>query len=200
MAPVPKRTPHWREQAINHRILAVQWSDSGEIRAAMPSPVLDPPQGTARQRAAHQLPHPPHFGPLEELEYRSWLAQVLLQDSLSLYLHIPFCRSLCWYRGCHTAVPRSTAPLARYAEGLRREVALLHAALPCGAHTGVVALHLGGGTPSARGGSLLREVLASLDAASDFRPDGSWQRSPICACWTMPCFACWRSSGSIAQA
>ena len=54
-------------------------------------------------------PTAPHFGPLGEAEYRGWLAGIRPEDPLSLYLHIPFCRSLCWYCGCHTSVTRSAA-------------------------------------------------------------------------------------------
>jgi oxygen-independent coproporphyrinogen-3 oxidase len=42
----------------------------------------------------------------------------------------------------------------------------------------VVALHLGCGTPSPRGGSPLREVLASLDTVFGFRPDAELAAEP----------------------
>ncbi|WP_135467934.1 oxygen-independent coproporphyrinogen III oxidase [Crenalkalicoccus roseus] len=113
-------------------------------------------------------PTAPHFAPLEEAAWRGWLGTVGEGDALSLYLHIPFCRSLCWYCGCHTAVTRSAARIARYAAALRREAALLAEALP--AHGGVAALHLGGGTPSALGAEGLREVFGTLRRRFRFRP------------------------------
>ncbi|MFB9970099.1 radical SAM protein [Pseudoroseomonas cervicalis] len=112
-------------------------------------------------------PTAPHFAPLAEAEYRAWLSGIAPGDALSLYVHIPFCRSLCWYCGCHTAVTRLPARLARYTDGLLAEAALLAAALP--AHGGVSALHLGGGTPSAIGAEGLSRLLAALRAHFPFR-------------------------------
>jgi len=113
-------------------------------------------------------PTAPHFRALEEATYRGWLGTVAPDDRLSLYLHIPFCRELCWYCGCHTAVTRSRARLDRYAAGLVAEAALLSAALPDG--PAVESLHLGGGTPSALGAAALDRVLAALSANFRFTP------------------------------
>jgi oxygen-independent coproporphyrinogen-3 oxidase len=125
----------------------------------------------ARQNLPRYTSYPtaPHFGPLPEATYRAWLAELRDGDALSLYLHIPFCHALCWYCGCHTAVTRSTARLARYAAGLVREANLLAAALP--ARLPVEALHLGGGTPSAIGARGLGQVMQALRAAFVFRAD-----------------------------
>src|SRR4051812_918893 len=88
-------------------------------------------------------PTAPHFGPLPEADYRGWLTTITPGDGLSLYLHIPFCRSLCWYCGCNTSVTRNAERIARYGAALRREAATLAGALP--EHAGVQAVHLGGG-------------------------------------------------------
>jgi oxygen-independent coproporphyrinogen III oxidase len=113
-------------------------------------------------------PTAPHFGPLGEAEYRGWLAAIRPEDPLSLYLHIPYCASLCWYCGCHTTVTRNEGRIARYGAALLREAALLAAALP--AHAGVAAIHLGGGTPSTLGAAGLRALLAGLRATFGIRP------------------------------
>jgi len=125
----------------------------------------------ARQNLPRYTSYPtaPHFAPLEGGSYRDWLGQVAAGDTLSLYLHIPFCQSLCWYCGCHTAVTRSLPRKARYAAGLVQEAALLRAALPSAAP--VESLHLGGGTPSALGAAQLDEVLAALRANFGFTAD-----------------------------
>lgn len=104
-------------------------------------------------------PTAPHFTPLDEAALRGWLAETGATDALSLYVHVPFCASLCWYCGCHTAVTRSAARIARYGAALAEEARLLGAVLP--AHDGVAALHLGGGTPTALG----PEGLIALGAA-----------------------------------
>ncbi|MBY0337627.1 MAG: oxygen-independent coproporphyrinogen III oxidase [Acetobacteraceae bacterium] len=114
-------------------------------------------------------PTAPHFRPLDEATYRDWLAQVGPRDGVSLYAHIPFCHELCWYCGCHTAVTRSDARIARYAGNLEREALLLRDALP---ETGLVGhLHLGGGTPSALGAARLASFVARLKAEFPFARD-----------------------------
>src|SRR5690606_23340914 len=78
--------------------------------------------------------------------YREWLAALPPGTALSLYLHVPFCRSMCWYCGCHTKVTRRNEPVDAYLAALRREVELVAAVLP--ATMPVVHLHWGGGTPT----------------------------------------------------
>jgi len=114
-------------------------------------------------------PTAPQFGPLGEATYRGWLAGIRPEDALSLYLHVPFCKALCWYCGCHTAVTRNADRIARYGEALVQEARLLAAALP--AHAGVAAIHLGGGTPSTLGAAGLRALFAGLREAFGLRPD-----------------------------
>jgi oxygen-independent coproporphyrinogen-3 oxidase len=128
-------------------------------------------EGYARQNLPRYTSYPtaPHFVPLPETTYRGWLAALRPDEALSFYLHVPFCQELCWYCGCHTAITRNRARLARYAEMLVREAALLAEALPPGLP--VQALHLGGGTPSAIGADGLRQVMAALRDRFAFRPD-----------------------------
>jgi oxygen-independent coproporphyrinogen-3 oxidase len=113
-------------------------------------------------------PTAPHFGALAAAEYRGWLAAVPEGAPLSLYLHIPFCKSLCWYCGCHTAVTRSAARIEYYAAALEAEARLLAAALP--RHGGIAHLHLGGGTPTALGATALASVLHVVREIFGFRP------------------------------
>ncbi len=113
-------------------------------------------------------PTAPHFGPLDEATYRAWLATITPADRLSLYVHVPFCRSLCWYCGCHTTATRNAARIDRYGAALQREAALLAEALPY--HAGVATVHLGGGTPSTLSAAGLRALLAGLRAGFGMRP------------------------------
>ena len=109
------------------------------------------------------------FGPLDEASYRRWLREGIgAADPLSLYVHVPFCRALCWYCGCHTSVTRSEARIAAYDAGLRAELDLLAGALP--PHGGVAHLHLGGGTPSMLGAARLESLVASLRQRIGIRP------------------------------
>jgi oxygen-independent coproporphyrinogen III oxidase len=81
---------------------------------------------------------------------------------VSLYLHLPFCESLCWFCGCNTVITRRHDAADSYLEDLAREFDLTLARLD--RRRPVTQLHLGGGTPTflqpeqlRRLGSLLRE-------------------------------------------
>jgi oxygen-independent coproporphyrinogen-3 oxidase len=79
-------------------------------------------------------------------DYRQWLAALPPNKAISLYVHIPFCRRLCWYCGCNTRVVSKAELISRYVDGLRDELALLEQVLP--GRLPVAAIHLGGGTPN----------------------------------------------------
>lgn len=142
------------------------------LATALPAATAD---DALLRRAAMPLPRytsyptAPHFGPLAAEEAASWMTQCGAADPLSLYVHVPFCHQLCWYCGCHTAVTRSAARIARYLAGLEREAEMLAALLP--AHAGVAALHLGGGTPTALGAEGLERLDATLRRLFAFRAE-----------------------------
>ena len=92
-------------------------------------------------------PTAPHFSPaVGEAQFRDWLAAVPAGGQISLYLHVPFCRRLCWFCACRTQGTQSEDPVRAYAEDLIREIALLKAALAPGVR--LSRLHWGGGTPT----------------------------------------------------
>ncbi|SFE22375.1 oxygen-independent coproporphyrinogen III oxidase [Roseivivax sediminis] len=82
-------------------------------------------------------------GPADMAE---WLAAVPQGDPISVYVHVPFCRRLCWFCACRTQGTTTDTPLDRYLDHLDRETAMVAAALPRG--TTMRTLHLGGGTPT----------------------------------------------------
>lgn len=88
---------------------------------------------------------------------------------LSLYVHIPFCRSVCYYCSCNTAITRDTTRSARYLRALASEARLVRAALASA--TPVIQLHLGGGTPTFLSNAELAELTDSLRATFTFAPD-----------------------------
>src|SRR6185369_1287208 len=65
---------------------------------------------------------------------------------LSLYFHLPFCESLCWFCGCTTVITRNQRTSADYLSYLEREIDLLAKRVHPGRR--VVQLHFGGGTPT----------------------------------------------------
>jgi len=135
--------------------------------------VVLPSRDTLARLAATPLPRytsyptAPHFGALAPETFAGWLAEAGGADALSLYVHVPFCHALCWYCGCHTAVTRSAARIARYGAALEREAALVAALLP--GHGGAAGLHLGGGTPSALGAEGLGSLVRTLRRLYRFR-------------------------------
>jgi hypothetical protein len=71
-------------------------------------------------------PTAPHFSSvIGPGTYAEWLKAIPPHAIASLYLHVPFCRSMCWYCGCHTSVARRDEPVAAYAAALRREIDLV---------------------------------------------------------------------------
>lgn len=92
-------------------------------------------------------PTAPHFGAgVDASVYREWLANLPAGEAVSLYLHVPFCRSMCWYCGCHTTITARDEPIARYLDALRREIGLVADSIPGRLAAGHV--HFGGGTPT----------------------------------------------------
>jgi len=91
-------------------------------------------------------PTAPNFtAAVDATEYRRWLRK-LPAGEVSIYLHVPFCRAMCWYCGCHTSVSRRQAPVSRYAQSLVQETRLVAAELQSRMTIGH--LHWGGGTPT----------------------------------------------------
>lgn len=77
----------------------------------------------------------------------NWLAAIRPQDTISAYVHVPFCRRLCWYCGCHTTVAHEYDRIGAFHEKLMAEIDIVAASL--GPHAGAAHLHFGGGSPNA---------------------------------------------------
>jgi oxygen-independent coproporphyrinogen-3 oxidase len=92
-------------------------------------------------------PTAPHFtedfGPGKFTED---LAKKSTDTPLSLYLHLPFCRSLCYYCGCHMKVTRDPETIETYLKALKQEIDLMAAEV--NTDRPVVQIHWGGGTPT----------------------------------------------------
>jgi oxygen-independent coproporphyrinogen-3 oxidase len=99
----------------------------------------------------------------------AWLKALPSDASLSIYVHIPFCRQLCWYCGCHTSVPNGYERAAIYARLLTDDIA--RASELAGGRKGRVKhLHFGGGTPSYLGDADLASIVEVIAAQYGFSP------------------------------
>jgi len=94
--------------------------------------------------------YPPATEFSEQFSVRNLLAQIRANNQterdLSLYFHVPFCQSLCWYCGCTTVITTQQSQSARYLTYLKKELALMAPLL--NPRRKVVQLHFGGGTPT----------------------------------------------------
>jgi oxygen-independent coproporphyrinogen-3 oxidase len=91
---------------------------------------------------------------------------------LSLYVHIPFCESLCYYCACNKIITKRHERGETYLRYLSREVDLHTAQLGLGQT--VSQLHLGGGTPTFLSDGELRELMAMLRRSFTFAPGGEY--------------------------
>jgi oxygen-independent coproporphyrinogen-3 oxidase len=82
---------------------------------------------------------------------------------LSLYVHLPFCRAICRFCGCHAMVARDPERIDRYLTALATEAATVAGAL--GRRLPVAELHFGGGSPSYLDGADFTRVMSALRAA-----------------------------------
>jgi oxygen-independent coproporphyrinogen-3 oxidase len=91
---------------------------------------------------------------------------------LSLYVHIPFCESLCYYCACNKIVTKHHDKATAYLRYLNREVDLHMAHL--GAGQTVSQLHLGGGTPTFLSDDELRGLMSMLRRSFNLVPGGEY--------------------------
>ncbi|MDZ4144162.1 MAG: oxygen-independent coproporphyrinogen III oxidase [Burkholderiales bacterium] len=91
---------------------------------------------------------------------------------LSLYVHIPFCESLCYYCACNKIITKHHDRGAEYLRYLAREVDLHTAQLGTGQV--ITQLHLGGGSPTFLSDAELRELMAMLKRSFNFAPGGEY--------------------------
>lgn len=102
-------------------------------------------------------PTAPHFaGGVTPTTFANWIAAIPAGEAISLYMHVPFCRRLCWFCACRTQGTKSDSPVLAYAEVLKAEIAMLKAHLAPGVR--LARLHWGGGTPTMLPPGLIEEL------------------------------------------
>jgi oxygen-independent coproporphyrinogen-3 oxidase len=91
---------------------------------------------------------------------------------LSIYIHIPFCESVCYYCACNKVITKHHERAQEYLEALRTEIALVVDQL--GRGHAVSQLHLGGGSPTFLSDDELDGLLRTLQMAFRFVPGGEY--------------------------
>ncbi|MBJ7533713.1 oxygen-independent coproporphyrinogen III oxidase [Rhodomicrobium vannielii ATCC 17100] len=116
-------------------------------------------------------PTAPHFtGEVDAKRYGAWLSRLDPETELSLYLHIPFCRRMCWYCGCNMRVIARYSPVTEYVETLIKEIDLACEKLPKGSMK-VRHIHWGGGTPTALNGEDMVRIHEAVASRFDILPN-----------------------------
>ena len=112
-------------------------------------------------------PTAPHFSnDIGPADAKSWVKAIPSGSEISLYIHIPFCRRLCWFCACRTQGTTTNAPVKAYLETLCAEIDLLVSALPDDIRLN--RLHWGGGTPTLLSADMIEMLAAKISAVLPF--------------------------------
>ncbi len=82
------------------------------------------------------------------------------KEKISIYIHLPFCRSACYFCGCNVVFTSKEEKLDRYVEYLKREIDIL--AKHIDTKREVIQFHFGGGTPTYYSAQDLNEIVKHL--------------------------------------
>ena len=107
-----------------------------------------------------------------ETTYRGYLDQRCARTDnppLSIYIHLPFCESLCYFCACNKIITKDHARVGEYLRYLDKEMDLVASRI--GKDRKTVQLHLGGGTPTFFSDDELRQLMAMVRKHFEFTPD-----------------------------
>jgi oxygen-independent coproporphyrinogen-3 oxidase len=107
-----------------------------------------------------------------ETTYREYLDQrngKTNNPPLSIYIHLPFCESLCYFCACNKIITKDHARVGEYLRYLDKEMELVASRI--GKDRKTVQLHLGGGTPTFLSADELRQLMAMVRTHFEFTPD-----------------------------
>lgn len=106
---------------------------------------------------------------------QDWLAKRAIggvSRPLSLYFHIPFCNTICYYCACNKIITKDHGRSAKYLKYLDKEIGLQ--AQHLGGSRQVTQLHLGGGTPTFLSHDEMRQLMASVRSRFTLVPNGEY--------------------------
>ena len=125
---------------------------------------LEAPRYTSYPSAHHFLPQ------VNPEIHAAWLTNIQKNTTISAYVHIPFCKELCWFCGCHTKMTKRYEPIAKYVRVLLQEIELI--GKMAGGKGKLVNIHFGGGSPSLLEPNDWLSILYALASAFEFTPPG----------------------------
>jgi oxygen-independent coproporphyrinogen-3 oxidase len=111
----------------------------------------------------------------KENDYRHNLTQRHIganSKTLSLYVHLPFCNTICYYCACNKIITKDTSKADVYLDYLEKEIALVADQL--GTRERAIQLHFGGGTPTFLSDAQLERLMGMLRARFEFLPEGEY--------------------------
>jgi oxygen-independent coproporphyrinogen-3 oxidase len=114
-------------------------------------------------RVPRYTSYPPatHFKPeVGEAETGGWISAIPAGASVSVYVHVPFCRNLCWFCACRTQGTTTAEPVAAYLETVKKELALVKERLAPGVE--IEHLHWGGGTPTLLEPAMITDLASTI--------------------------------------
>src|ERR1043166_5124546 len=128
--------------------------------------------GYGQERLPRYTSYPtaPHFtAGVDSAIYAGWLESIPRSATASLYLHVPFCRAMCWYCGCNTSVARHDDPIEAYLPAIHHEIAMVSRRLSH--RMGASHVHFGGGTPTILKPKAFTDLVGSLRHSFAVRQD-----------------------------
>ena len=115
-------------------------------------------------------PTAPHFSNnVSGDDFSNWIKEIRPGSDISLYLHVPFCRRLCWFCACRTQGTQTESPIRAYLETLKQELQLLKRDLPEGVRLN--RLHWGGGTPTLLSAGMMTDLAGAINDVAAFSDD-----------------------------
>lgn len=99
---------------------------------------------------------------------QKWLGELDENEAISIYLHVPYCRKLCYFCGCNMKVVNGDSAIESYAETLMLDIA--NTAKAIGRRQKVAHVHWGGGTPSVTPPAYFARLVACLNAHFEILP------------------------------
>jgi len=94
------------------------------------------------------------------------------KDGVSLYIHLPFCESLCTYCGCNTRITKNHAVEEPYVDAVLKEWAMYFDII--GDRPVIREIHLGGGTPTFFSPENLKRLINTILSNADVHPDADF--------------------------